>query len=630
MLALLSNLKIRTKILILQLLAGLTCVGLASAAYWSMTGLSAGYSDLIHSKLPSTTRLARVQRLATEMAYGGYKAIAYDGRSAIARALPAEEARANRQAQEILAELRETRPDLRESLDRIANEVAIVHDSSRRAIALGFQNRNDEARELLAAADVCLDELRRWAVELNNAQIAETARISERLDAETDAAGLAFATVGALAVLAGFGVAMLVASFGITRPMTRLEEVMRQLANGNHRVDVPGLGRRDELGAMAGTVLVFRDALVEQERLAREQARAETDQRLVVETLAGHLGKLAEGDLTAEIRADFPSKYAALRSNFNQALSALRGLIAAVAASARHIRNGAGEIATSAEDLARRTESNAASIEETSAAIAQMDARLKATAEAAGGTVARADETIATVGGGRTLADEAVRAMNRVSDSAKGIDDVIEGLDKIAFQTRVLAMNAAVEAGRAGEAGRGFAVVADLVSALAMRAEEEAKRARNQLTVTQTDIVAAVDCVHKVDGALQTISRDVGEVHGLLAGMAADNQAQASAITEISAAISSMDLATQQNAAMVEQTSAAARNLTEEVRTMADKAARFRTGEGEPRAKAARAVPPAPAPPAPAAAKLAEPAKPLPPAAVAALRAPVDGDWAEF
>lgn len=629
MLALLSNLKIRTKILILQVLAGLTCMGLAFAAYWSMTGITASYSDLIHSKLPSTTRLARVQRLATEMAYGGYKAIAYDGRSAIGRALPAEEARANRQAQELLAELRQSRPDLRESLDRIGKEVAIVHDISRRAITLGLQNRNDEARELLAAADVCLDELRRWAVELNNAQIAETARTSERLDAETDAAGLAFATAGAVAVLAGFGVAMLVASFGITRPMARLEEVMRQLANGNHRIDVPGLGRRDELGAMAGTVLVFRDGLVEQERLAREQARAEADQRLVVDTLANHLGKLAEGDLTAEIRADFPSKYAALRSNFNQALSALRGLIASVAASARHIRNGAGEIATSAEDLARRTESNAASIEQTSAAIAQIDARLKATAEAAGGTVARADQTIATVGGGRTLADEAVRAMNRVSDSAKGIDDVIEGLDKIAFQTRVLAMNAAVEAGRAGEAGRGFAVVADLVSALAMRAEEEAKRARNQLTVTQTDIVAAVDCVHKVDGALQTISSDVDDVHGLLAGMAADNQAQASAITEISAAISSMDLATQQNAAMVEQTSAAARNLTEEVQAVADKAARFRTGDAEPRARAARAAKPAPAA-APAAARFAEPAKRLPPAAVAALRAPVDDDWAEF
>lgn len=170
--------------------------------------------------------------------------------------------------------------------------------------------------------------------------------------------------------------------------------------------------------------------------------------------------------------------------------------------------------------------------------------------------------------------------MDRVSLSARGIDQVIEGVDKIAFQTRVLAMNAAVEAGRAGDAGRGFAVVADLVSALAMRAEEEAKRARDQLTVTQTDIVTAVDAVQRVDAAFETISGGVGEVHTLLGQMAEDNQAQSSAISQITVAVSTMDQSTQQNAAMVEETSAAARNLTTEAISLNDQAARFDTGGG--------------------------------------------------
>lgn len=113
-----------------------------------------------------------------------------------------------------------------------------------------------------------------------------------------------------------------------------------------------------------------------------------------------------------------------------------------------------------------------------------------------------------------------------------------------------------------------------------MRAEEEAKRARNQLNVTQSEIVTAVDAVGRVDNALAANSSDVTEVNNLLAGMASDNLAQSSAITEITAAVSSMDRATQQNAAMVEQTSAAARNLTQEVGNLANAAAQFNVDAG--------------------------------------------------
>jgi methyl-accepting chemotaxis protein len=162
-----------------------------------------------------------------------------------------------------------------------------------------------------------------------------------------------------------------------------------------------------------------------------------------------------------------------------------------------------------------------------------------------------------------------------VSECAKGIDDVIEGLDKIAFQTRVLAMNAAVEAGRAGEAGRGFAVVADLVSALAMRAEEEAKRARDQLTVTQEEVGNAVGAVGSVDGALVQIADMFGQVDALVGSLVEDNRVQAMSISEIVIAVSGMDTTTQQNAAMVEQTSAAAQQLRNEATELAGRAAQF-------------------------------------------------------
>ncbi|WP_369815814.1 methyl-accepting chemotaxis protein [Erythrobacter sp. QSSC1-22B] len=347
---------------------------------------------------------------------------------------------------------------------------------------------------------------------------------------------------------------------------------MEQLAAGDLATPFAYTDYKDCVGRMTRAMFTFRDTAEEQRQNAIEQAE-------VVAALRLGLAQLKEGDLTGDITIEFPEAYAELKTNFNEALASLRDLIGSVAEGAATIRTGSEEIAQASEDLARRTEANAASLEQTSVAVAQMDERLKATAEAAKSTVQRADGAIVTVRGGREIADEAVQAMTRVSDSAKGIGSVIEGLDKIAFQTRVLAMNAAIEAGRAGEAGRGFAVVADLVSALAKRAEEEAGNASDQLTATQSDILAAVGMVQKVDGTFVDIAGDVSEVHALLSQMADDNRAQSSAIAEINVAIREMDQSTQQNAAMVEETSAAARNLTGEVVTLSEQAGQFRIGD---------------------------------------------------
>lgn len=327
---------------------------------------------------------------------------------------------------------------------------------------------------------------------------------------------------------------------------------------------------------MARAIVVFRDNARIQAVAAAEKARSDAEQKLVLDTLADGLRSVAQGDLTYSIRTQLDGAYDEVKVSFNDAVFGLRALIGSVVDSASSLHGGSREIAHAAEDLARRTESNAARIEQTSAWLLQIDSRIKATAEAAGRTVARANQAMTTVADVRLIADSAAGTMNRVRESAKGTDEVIEGLDKIAFQTRVLAMNAAVEAGRAGEAGRGFAVVADLVSALAMRAEEEAKRAREQLTLTQTDIVAAASSVRQIKEAFGAISSGVEGVHALLGSMADDNQAQASAITQVSSAMSELDLSTQQNAAMVEQTSAATRNLLGEVEGLFGQAERFK------------------------------------------------------
>jgi len=391
--------------------------------------------------------------------------------------------------------------------------------------------------------------------------------------------------IGAVATLTGMVCAAWFRS-AIATPYVTTVVRMEALAACDLESAIQFTEYKDCVGRMTKAMLSFRDAAKKELTLNAEARR----HAAIVRGMTANLSRLADGDLTAEITEEYPGDYAELRTNFNAALVSLRALIGTVNESASTIRTGSGEIAQASENLARRTEANAASLEQTSAAVAQMNQRLKLTAESAGRTVARADGAIATVSDGRAITDAAVQAMTRVSESAKGIDSVIEGLDKIAFQTRVLAMNAAVEAGRAGEAGRGFAVVADLVSALAMRAEEEAGRARDQLTTTQTEVVAAVEMVQKVDGALMNISGDVAEVHQLLGQMASDNHAQSTAISEISTAIMTMDQSTQQNAAMVEETSAAARNLTSEVAGLAEHAARFTVSAGQRRAAPVRAT----------------------------------------
>ncbi|MBB6125195.1 methyl-accepting chemotaxis protein [Sphingobium subterraneum] len=380
--------------------------------------------------------------------------------------------------------------------------------------------------------------------------------------------GLAAATGGVLFV-------MRMVRLRLIHPLVDLTAATAAMAVGDLHVAMPCTDRADELGTLATTVATFQQSLLDAQREREEQAR------MIVDSIGSALGDLAKGDLTAHIDADLAGIFVSLRTDFNSAIASLRSLLGAILGSSGVILSGAQEITQASDDLARRTENNAAHLEETSATLSGVDMRIRSAAEAAANTADLTNRASEATQEGHALAAEAVEAMGRVSDSAKGIDAVIDGLDRIAFQTRILAMNAAVEAGRAGEAGRGFAVVADMVSSLALRAEEEAQQARDQLTVTQTEVATAVHAVEQVGTALTTINEQVDEVRTLVVSMAEDNQAQSEAISQIATAVGTLDTSTQQNAAMVEQASAAARTLCNEANALADRASQFRTQKEE-------------------------------------------------
>ncbi|WP_029935678.1 methyl-accepting chemotaxis protein [Sphingomonas sp. UNC305MFCol5.2] len=629
MVDLLARIKIPVKILGLLLMLGLITLGVSFYGSRALTKTDADYAVLVDVKLPITTKLARANRLGSQMLYASYRVMAYPGGSAASRAAVEEERASYEGAVKLFDEVKQLDPGLAGEITTIRGTFDEIHKGAVEAIRHGSRDENDAARAILADLDTKAVTMAAELIKANDQRIADAKALSNDLSASASSTSTTMLVVSLIAIAVAIGIGLLVSRLGITAPITNLQARMKTLAEGNNAADVPGTDRGDEIGAMAKAVLVFREQAIEKEKADAAKKIADAEQQRVVSTLEVNLSKLAQGDLTSEINDAFSPAYESVKVNFNAAVTELRNLIGTVMESAATIRTGSGEIAQASEDLARRTEANAASLEETSAAVTQMDGRLKATAASADRTVERADGAIATVTGGREIADEAVHAMTRVADSAKGIDSVIEGLDKIAFQTRVLAMNAAVEAGRAGEAGRGFAVVADLVSALAMRAEEEAGRARDQLTATQTDIVAAVEMVQKVDHALADISGDVGEVHSLLGQIATDNQAQSTAIAQISVAIGTMDQSTQQNAAMVEETSAAARNLSGEVAALSEQASKFNVGTDTYVATVRASAPARPARPAAKSNGYVSPVKALPVAAMANGNGGSD-DWASF
>jgi methyl-accepting chemotaxis protein len=642
-----SNLKIAVKIATLLVSLGVVMLVVLYNGASQLGVLDKSYAALTTATLPNNARLAQVADASGTIVYSGYKVMAYDGASAESRAAAAEVRQQGDAGRALLQRIGQADPAVASKIPALQSRLSQVEQTVAQSTRYGLRNDNDAARKLLMEADRLdaqfSDELSAVITERANASTALTKTLSQ----DAAATQRSMVLIGLVSVVVALGASILVTRRTIAGPLSTMESGMRQLAAGDNTIAVTAVDRQDEVGAMARALVVLRDNAQEQARAEAVKKQADADQAMVIDSVSSHLEMMAKGDLTRPIERDFPAGYAALKTHYNAALDSLRDLISAVSESARSIRNGSNEIEQASDDLARRTESSAASLEETSAAVTQINERLRTGADKAHSTVQRADQAIATVGTGRDTAGQAVQAMHRVSDSAKGIDSVIEGLDKIAFQTRVLAMNAAVEAGRAGESGRGFAVVADLVGQLAMRSEEEAKRAREQLTATQNDVVLAVDAVHKVDHALVAISDDVGVVHELLAAMSIDNSAQASAIQQIATAIQSMDEGTQQNAAMVEEASAAARNLNGEVGVLTQKAAVFTVGhQPAPAATPARATPapaaPAPKPsaakgPLPAAgsspakptpAYLAPP-KPLPAAAIPALVRDKD-DWDEF
>jgi len=535
-----------------------------------------------------------------------------------------------------------TDPATIEALESVAKPLVAYKDAALAilketdASTYGAQEMFPDFKKQYDALEVAMDEA--------------TAKIEAAATAEAEAAAaggsVAKLLMGGL-LLAGLLISaaiVLVARRQVVRPLLDVTNVLERLSKGDLTAEPARSTSQDEIGRMNGALQAFRQAVIdrqaeleaadqrealEAERLRNEQAQAEQRraQALVVTSIGTGLSHLAEGDLSFRITEPFPADYEALRQDFNNSVGVLSDAIESILHASATIRSGSGEISKAADDLSLRTQQQASSLEETAAALNEITSTVRTTSEGADKAHTAALAADSEVKQGGSVVAEAIAAMGAIEKSSNEIGQIIGVIDEIAFQTNLLALNAGVEAARAGESGKGFAVVASEVRALAQRSAEAAKEIKSLINSSTAQVAVGVDLVGKTGTVLQRLAGHVERINTVVSDIAGSARNQANGLVEVNTAVDQMDRVTQQNAAMVEETTAASHSLAHEAAELTHRVNRFRVGAAN--AGGAWAKPAASAPGRPQQRVVELPGVTVRGNTVRELQSAVDG-WEEF
>jgi methyl-accepting chemotaxis protein len=408
--------------------------------------------------------------------------------------------------------------------------------------------------------------------------------------------------LAAIAALVGLVILTMIAR-RISQPIQRITRSMQQLAAGATDKAIPYAGRKDEIGQMAASVEVFRQNAIARAKLESEaessrseaeanrladQQRAERNAaeklRVATSGLAAGLKRLAAGDLAFSLDERFAPEFEPLRHDFNSSVAQLANTLLSVSESVATINNGTREISNGSSELSGRTERQAATLEQTAAALSAVTAKVTQSSKIADEARGVADQANrSAVASGKVVA-QTVDAMGQIEESSKQINNIIGVIDQIAFQTNLLALNAGVEAARAGEAGKGFAVVAQEVRELAQRSAKAAKEIKDLIGRSSEKVTSGVELVNQTGAALGDIGRYIVHINTFMDALALSAREQSTSLSEVNSAMHQMDQVTQQNASMVEESTAASTTLATEAERLRELVSQFELSERRQRA----------------------------------------------
>ncbi|MEN7537903.1 methyl-accepting chemotaxis protein [Aurantiacibacter flavus] len=398
-----------------------------------------------------------------------------------------------------------------------------------------------------------------------------------------------------------------------------------QIEAGNLTARVPYVDRSDEIGELARASERLREARV-------GQARKEQETQHMVEAFGECLGQMTKGDLTVSL-PELGSDYAALRSSFNDTVMQLHDTMNSVSASAGSVRSGSMEIRQASDDLAARNEKQAAELSRITESVVSISDGMATSATSADTAARNVDAAMTEARGGGEIVARAVTAMDTIESSTKQIGNIISVIDGFSFQTSLLALNAGVEAARAGEVGRGFAVVANEVRDLAQRSSEAAEEIRQLINSSIAEVASGAQLVRDTGTALDQIIQRIADVATTANEISQALSSHAGSLENAKSAMGEIDRSTHQNAAMAEQSNAAARQLASEADNLTQLVTQFRLSGSNARvladmaSKRVNSESPAPRP---VAIKAAVPAVSGNLALAVEPEANDDQDWSEF